>query len=114
MLIAFSAGEPAAPLWPSRVSRASGINNAPMHKLPCPGRSANAPEKSHHVAPANNAIVSPKEWTSSVLEALRDDAAALGELRHDLFVQPNVHLGRAVEAAFIAEFLCELLASGQT
>jgi hypothetical protein len=38
-------------------------------------------------------MASPREWTSSVFEALWDDATALGELGHDLFVQPDIHLG---------------------
>jgi hypothetical protein len=52
--------------------------------------------------------------SSGVLEALRNDAAALGKLGHDLFVQPDIHLGRAVEAAFVAELLRKLLAGGET
>src|ERR1700738_1532668 len=51
---------------------------------------------------------------SGVLEALRDDTAALGKLGHDLFVQPDIHLGRAVEAAFVPELLRKLLAGGET
>src|ERR1700730_3847102 len=51
---------------------------------------------------------------SGVLEALRDDTAAFGKLGHDLFVQPDIHLGRAVEAAFVPELLRKLLAGGET
>src|ERR1700738_1329454 len=51
---------------------------------------------------------------SGVLEALRDDTAAFGKLGHDFFVQPDIHLGRAVEAAFVPELLGKLLAGGET
>jgi hypothetical protein len=51
---------------------------------------------------------------SRVLEAFRHHTAAIGELGHDLFVQPDVHLGRAVEAACVAKLLRKLLAGGET
>jgi hypothetical protein len=49
-----------------------------------------------------------------MLETLRDDAAALGELGYDLFVQPDIHLGRAAEAAFLAELLRKLVSGIET
>jgi hypothetical protein len=42
---------------------------------------------------------SPSVCSSGVHEALRDHAAALGKLGHDLFMEPDIHLSRAVEAA---------------
>jgi hypothetical protein len=47
------------------------------------------------------------------LETIRHLAAALGELGHDLPVQPEIHLGGAIEGAGIAEFLCQLLARAE-
>ena len=64
-------------------------------------------------APARNQN-SPSACSSGVLEALRDDAAALGKLGHDLFVEPDIHLSRAVEAAFVGELLRKLLAGRET
>jgi hypothetical protein len=48
-----------------------------------------------------------------VLETVRHNTAALGKLRHDLLVQPDVHFRRTIELTFVAELLCELLAGGQ-
>jgi len=79
----------------------------------CAEHGASALKKAITSRRAHSAIVSPREWTSSVFEALRDDATALGKLDHDLFVQPDIHLRRAVEVAFVAELLRELLASGK-
>ena len=48
------------------------------------------------------------------LEAIRYLAAALGELGHNLFVQPGVHLRRTIESAGVTEFLRQLFASTET
>src|SRR5262245_33730494 len=47
------------------------------------------------------------------LETVRDLAAALGKLCHDLLVQPDVHFRRAIESAGVAEFLRQLLAGAK-
>jgi hypothetical protein len=44
------------------------------------------------------------------LETVRYLAAALGKLRHDLLLQPDVHFRRTIESARIAKFLRQLLA----
>jgi hypothetical protein len=44
------------------------------------------------------------------LETVRYFAAGLGELYHDLLVQPDVHFRRAIERASVAEFLGQLFA----
>jgi hypothetical protein len=66
------------------------------------------------VTPKRNSAPRMSACSSGVLEALRDDAAALGKLGHDLFVEPDIHLSRAVEAAFVGELLRKLLAGGET
>src|SRR4249920_3162170 len=65
-------------------------------------------------APAARSQNSPSVCSSGVHEALRDHAAALGKLGHDLFMEPDIHLSRAVEAAFVGELLRKLLAGGET
>src|SRR6476661_10040815 len=47
---------------------------------------------------------------SCALEALRYLAPALREPGHDLLVQPDIHVGGAVELAPVAKFLCQLFA----
>src|SRR4051812_37949870 len=49
----------------------------------------------------------------SALEALRHLAAALGKLFHDLLVEPDIHFGRHIERAFVAELLCQFLAGAE-
>ncbi len=48
------------------------------------------------------------------LESIGHLAAALSKLGHYLLVQPNVHLGRAIESARVTQFLGELFADGKT
>src|SRR5439155_19862143 len=48
------------------------------------------------------------------LETVGDLASALGDLCHDLLMQPDIHFRRTVERAFVAELLGELLARAQT
>ena len=48
-----------------------------------------------------------------VLETDRHHAAALGKLRHDLLVQPDVHFRRAIESSSVAELLRQLLAGAK-
>ena len=47
---------------------------------------------------------------SGALEALRYLAPALRELGHNLLVQPDIHVGGAVELAPVAKLLCQLFA----
>src|SRR5262249_38538664 len=47
------------------------------------------------------------------LETVRHLAAALGELRHDLLLQPDVHRRRAIEGAGVAELLRQLLTGAE-
>ena len=49
----------------------------------------------------------------SCLKAFGHRAATLGKLRHDLLVQPQVHFGRAIEGAGVAEFLGQLFAGAK-
>src|SRR3954471_8020864 len=48
------------------------------------------------------------------LETVRHLAAAFSKLRHDLLVQPDIHVRRAIESAGITEFLGQLFAGGKT
>ena len=47
-----------------------------------------------------------------MLQIVGDLAAILGELDHDLLVQPHIHLGRVLHVAGVMELLGELLARG--
>src|SRR3954453_17473992 len=47
------------------------------------------------------------------LETVRHLAAAFSKLRHDLLVQPDIHVRRAIESAGVAEFLGQLFAGGK-
>ena len=46
-------------------------------------------------------------------ETVRHLAAALGELCHDLLLQPDIHRRRAIESAGVAELLRQLLARAE-
>jgi len=48
------------------------------------------------------------------LETVGHLAAAFSKLRHDLLVQPDIHVRRAIESAGVAEFLGQLFAGGKT
>jgi len=47
------------------------------------------------------------------LETIRHLATGLGELCHDLLVQPDVHFRRAIESACVAELLRQLLSGAK-
>ena len=64
-------------------------------------------------APSRTSSERPVAASLLCLETIRHLAAALGELDHDLPVQPEIHLGGAIEGAGIAEFLCQLLARAE-
>ena len=66
-----------------------------------------------HICPCQRHRSEP-ERNKLRLEAIRYLAAALGELGHNLFVQPGVHFRRAVESAGISELLRQLFASTET
>src|SRR3954471_1013742 len=61
-------------------------------------------------APSRTSSERPVAAAALCLETIRHLAAALGELGHDLPVQPEVHLGGAIEGAGVAELLRQLLA----
>ena len=50
---------------------------------------------------------------SSRFQVIRHLSSTLSKLGHDLFVQPNIHFGRAIESACVAKFLGKLLAGGK-
>ena len=62
------------------------------------------------------AILKPPETRhrSSRFQAIRHLSSTLSKLGHDLFVQPDIHLGRAIESASVTQFLGQLFASGKT
>src|SRR5262249_9647112 len=64
--------------------------------------------------PRYRALMRSVSSRSSVLETVRNLAAAFGELGHDLLVQPDVHFRRAVERALVAKLLRQLLARAET
>src|SRR5262249_11461828 len=70
-------------------------------------------ELTRHASYAACAPAATVRRASGVLKALRHFAAGLGELDHQLLVEPDVHCGRAVERAGIAELPRQLLARAE-
>ena len=51
---------------------------------------------------------------TSRFQAIWHLSSTLSKLGHDLFVQPDIHLGRAIESASVTQFLGQLFAGGKT
>src|SRR3954453_4735962 len=96
---------PEPPLRPAH-STACGTICAGMRRWAHSSHCRRAPSRTSSERPVAAALL--------CLETIRHLAAGLGELGYDLPVQPEVHLGGAIERAGVAELLCQLLARAET